>query len=108
VPCPSRVLCESAGLLADIAAGNHRIDAKLLTTARGLARFNLDPAFFSGSIVPGTAPGPKGGRGVFIQFAGDNLLEHLQHNGQVASLRFAQQQMHVFGHDEISLCELSL
>jgi hypothetical protein len=33
VPCPSRVLCERAGLLADIAAGR-RIQAKLLTTTR--------------------------------------------------------------------------
>jgi hypothetical protein len=38
VPCPSRVHCERAGLLADIAAG-HRIQAKLLTpTRRALLR----------------------------------------------------------------------
>jgi len=30
VPCPSRVLGERAGLLADIAAAEHRIHAKLL------------------------------------------------------------------------------
>jgi hypothetical protein len=42
VPCPSRVLCARAGLLADIAAADHRIHAKLLTT-----RFNLDRTFFA-------------------------------------------------------------
>ena len=41
VPCPSRVLCERAGLLADIAASDHRIHAKLLTTTRCPARFPI-------------------------------------------------------------------
>jgi len=50
VPRPSRVLCERAGLLADIAAADHRIHAKLLTTARCPARFNLDRT--SGSVTP--------------------------------------------------------
>jgi len=31
----SRVLCQRAGLLADIAAGDRRIHAKLFITARG-------------------------------------------------------------------------
>jgi len=29
VPCPSRVLCERAGLLADVAAAGHRIHGRL-------------------------------------------------------------------------------
>jgi hypothetical protein len=32
----------------------------------------------------------------------NNLLEHLQHNRQVASLRLAQQQMRVLGHNDKS------
>ena len=58
VPRPSRVLCERAGFLADIAAADDRIHAKPLTPTRCPARFNLDAALLPGSIVPGTAPGP--------------------------------------------------
>jgi hypothetical protein len=39
---------------------------------------------------------------VVIEFLRDHLLEHLQGYGQVASLRFAQEQVHVFGHDDKS------
>jgi hypothetical protein len=46
------VLCERAGLLADLAAANRRTYAKLLTTTGCPARFNLDRIFFSGSTVP--------------------------------------------------------
>jgi hypothetical protein len=48
VPCPSRVLCERAGLLADIAAADHRIQSQQLASARCPVRFNLDCAFLSG------------------------------------------------------------
>jgi hypothetical protein len=53
--CPSRVLCERAGLLADIAAADHWIHAKLLTTTRCPARFNLDGGFLRW-MVPGRRP----------------------------------------------------
>jgi hypothetical protein len=45
--CPALLafLAERAGLLADIAAADHRTHAKLLTTTR-CARFNLDRTFF--------------------------------------------------------------
>jgi len=52
VPCPSRALGERAGLLADIAAVDLRIHAKLLTTTGCPARFNLDRAFFGGWPTP--------------------------------------------------------
>src|SRR4030088_3436481 len=42
------VPCERAGLLADIAAADQRKHAKLLTTTRCPARFNLDRTFFPG------------------------------------------------------------
>ena len=47
-PCPSGVLCERARLLADIAAADYRIHAKLLTTTGCPAGFNLDRSFFPG------------------------------------------------------------
>jgi len=140
VPCPSRVLCERAGLLADIAAADHRIQAELLAAPRCPVRFNLDRTLFPSRIVEGTAPLPifrtsdqpaldrvlmhiiqflgqfrftpnieviipglpEGSRRAFIEFLRNNLLEHLQHNRQVASLRLAQQQMHVLGHNHKS------
>jgi hypothetical protein len=39
VSCPSRVLCERARFLADIAAADYQIHAKLLTTTRRPVRF---------------------------------------------------------------------
>jgi len=58
MPRPSRVLCERAGLLADIAVTDHWMRAKLLTSTRCPARFNVDRVFFPGGIVPGAAPRP--------------------------------------------------
>jgi hypothetical protein len=52
------VLCERAAFLADIAAVDHRIRAKLLTTTRCPARFNLDRTFFPGSTEPRGAWNP--------------------------------------------------
>ena len=46
VPRPSRVLCERAGLLADIAAVDHRIHSKLLTTTRCPGGWPTQAAFF--------------------------------------------------------------
>jgi hypothetical protein len=37
------------------------------------------------------------------QLARNDLLKHLQPNRQFASLRFAQQQMHVLGHNHKSV-----
>jgi hypothetical protein len=46
-------LLREGGLLADIAAADRRMHAKLLTTTRCPVRFNLECGFFPGSIVPG-------------------------------------------------------
>jgi hypothetical protein len=51
VPRPSRVLCERAGLLADIAAADHRIHAERLTATRCPARFSLAAPSCRGRIV---------------------------------------------------------
>jgi hypothetical protein len=51
LPCPFRVLCESAELLADIAAADHLIHAQLLTPLRCPARFNLQLTFFPGVSI---------------------------------------------------------
>jgi len=56
VPCPSRVLCERAGFLADIAAADHRIHPRLLTTTRCPARFNLDRRRVAQAFVDGIEP----------------------------------------------------
>jgi len=58
VPCPSRVLCERAGPLADVAAADQRIPAKLLTTSGCPMRFNLHCALHPRRIVEGTTPLP--------------------------------------------------
>jgi hypothetical protein len=57
VPRPSRVLCERAGLLADIAAADHRIHAKLLTTTRCPARLGSAQAARARTLVPILAAG---------------------------------------------------
>ena len=36
------------------------------------------------------------------QAASESLLDSLHHHGGIASLRFAQQKMHVLGHDDIA------
>jgi len=51
----ARVVCERAGLLADIAAADRRIRQKLLTTTRRPARFSLDRSFVW--KLMGTGPG---------------------------------------------------
>jgi hypothetical protein len=45
--------CERAGLLADIAAADHRIHAKLLTTTRCPARFPVWNRIAGGPLKPG-------------------------------------------------------
>src|ERR1700692_3939532 len=47
VPCPSRVLCERAGLLVDVTAADHLIHAKGFVTTRCPTRSNLDHNFLA-------------------------------------------------------------
>ena len=55
---PSHVLCERAGLLADIATADHWIRAKLLASAHCPVRFNLHRTLLPRRIVEGTTPHP--------------------------------------------------
>jgi hypothetical protein len=48
-----RVLCERAGLFAGIAAADHRMQSKLLATARRPVGFNFHAAFFASRVVLG-------------------------------------------------------
>ena len=57
VPCPSRVVCERAGLLADRGGGPP--DTSLAAHDDGLSNeIQFRPRLLPGSVVPGTAPRP--------------------------------------------------